>query len=394
MNWKSLTVRIGMLVLLAVLPMSNISCLLTGKTAKKTVQTDVPKIKPVKVGFYVDDGSRNCGVLFWARLLAYSPELELTLLEADDIHSGKLNGLDLLIIPGGSSARQCAKLKKTGLEIIRKFVADGGSYFGICAGFHCTLNRPERMRLLPFEYISGAGGNVAVLAVDISERGAKLLGIDRGRYHARYAHGPIARPGKEPGVGWGEVLGVYKGTVSPVGRPGGNFFDAPAIIHGRFGKGKVIATSFHPESNESTWQIGFGCIYAVTKVKPVPLFPKKQYRPVRVAFWAPAIVGKRCIREWLELDRQPDLDVNPVSHEDLNRGILSHSDVLILTDGREEVYKGLMDNRFMKERITNFLNRGGLVLASGSGGKFLPQHKNVKILPVGESFVREARKRP
>ena len=97
---------------------------------------------------------------------------------------------------------------------------------------------------------------MAVLPVDISERGAKLLGIDRGRYYARYSHGPIARPGKEPGVGWGEVLGVYKGTVSPVGRPGGNFFDAPAIIHGRFGKGKVIATSFHPESNESTWAIG------------------------------------------------------------------------------------------------------------------------------------------
>ena len=112
MNWKSLTVRFGMLVLLAVLPMSNISCVLTGKPAKPAAQPAVPKIKQVKVGFYVDDGSRNCGVLYWARLLAYSPELELTLLEADDIHSGKLNGLDLLIIPGGSSARQCAKLKK------------------------------------------------------------------------------------------------------------------------------------------------------------------------------------------------------------------------------------------------------------------------------------------
>lgn len=394
MNWKSLTVRFCMLVLLAILPMSNISCVLTGKTAKQTAQPAVPKIKPVKVGFYVDDGSRNCGVLYWARLLAYSPQLEVTLLEADDIHSGKLNGLDLLVIPGGSSTRQCAKLKRSGMEIVRKFVADGGSYFGICAGFHCTLNRPERMRLLPFEYITGAGGNVAVLPVDISERGAKLLGIDRGRYHARYSHGPIARPGKEPGVGWGEVLGVYKGTVSPVGRPGGNFFDAPAIIHGRFGKGRVIATSFHPESNESTWAIGFGCIYAVTKVKPVPVFPKKQYRPVRVAFWAPAIVGKRCIQEWLELDRQPDLDLNPVSHGELNQGILSHSDVLIMTDGREEVYKALMDNRFMKDRITDFLNRGGRVLASGCGGKFLPQHKNVKILPVGESFVSEARRRP
>lgn len=394
MNWKSLTVRFGMLVLLAILQMANISCVLTGKTAKEASQPAVPKIKPVKVGFYVDDGSRNCGVLYWARLLAYSPQLELTLLEADDIHSGRLNGLDLLVIPGGSSARQCAKLKKSGMEIIRKFVADGGSFYGICAGFHCTLNRPERLRLLPFEYIPGAEGNTAVLAVDISERGGKLLGIDHGRYHVRYSHGPIARPGREPGVGWGEVLGAYKGTVSPDGRPVGNFFDTPAIIHGRFGKGKVIAAGFHPESNESTWQIGLGCIYAVTRVKPVPVFPKKRYRPVRVAYWAPAIVGKRCIREWLELDRQPDLDANPVSHEELNRGILSHSDVLILSDGREEIYKNLMDNRFMKDRITDFLNRGGRVLASGSGGKFLPQHKNVMILPVGKSFVDEARRRP
>ena len=310
MNWKSWTVRFGMPVLLAVLPMANISCVMTGKQpAGKTVQPAVPKIKRVKTGYYVDEGSRGSGVLHWARLLTYSPQIELILLDADDILSGKLNGLDLLIIPGGSSARQCAKLKKSGMEIVRRFVVAGGSYYGICAGFHCTLNRPERMRLMPFEYMSGAGGEVGILRVDITERGGKLLGVKPGRHLVHYSHGPISRPGKQPGPGWGEVLGVYKSTIGPIGRNGGNFLNAPAIIHGQFGKGRVIATSFHPEDNESSYEIGLGCIYAVTKVRPVPVFPKKNYRPVRVAFYSSATIGKRCIGEMLELDRQPDLDV-------------------------------------------------------------------------------------
>ena len=55
--------------------------------------------KKLKTGFYVDDGSRGNGAFTWAQLLFYSPQLEVTLLDGKDIRNGKLDNLDLLVVP-------------------------------------------------------------------------------------------------------------------------------------------------------------------------------------------------------------------------------------------------------------------------------------------------------
>lgn len=385
MKQKTWTAKIVMAVMAVGLLFCTVSCATTGA---KTTDKVPPRI--IRTGFYVGSGSRSNGVLFWARLLAYSPQLELTLLDAEDIRADKLKDLDLLVMPGGSSRLQCAKMKPEGMEKVRDFVAAGGSYAGFCAGFHCTLNRPERLRLMPFEYCQGAGGNTAALAVDISEKGGAVMGVKPGRYMVRYSHGPIARPGAQPGEGWGEVLGVYKSTVGPVGKPGGNFFDAPAVIHGQFGKGKVIATSFHPESYQSSHPIALGCIYAVTGVKPTPIWPCKNPRPVRVGFYGPAIAGKYCIRAMLALDCHPDLDVIFIDDFEIQRGMLDHLDVFVLPHGVEASYKGKFKQAFFSGQVRKFLGRGGLLLASGNAANFLPQAPNAKRLPADADFVTYA----
>ena len=372
-----------------VMLLHTVSCAANGNTGK-TADLAQAQPAPVKTGFYVGSGSRSNGVLHWARLLAYSPQLKLVLIDAEDVLNDRLKDLDLLVIPGGSSRLQCEKMKPEGMEKVRDFVAAGGSYVGICAGFHCTLNRPERLRLMPYEYCQGAGGNLAVLAVDIFEKGGKVIGVKPGRYMVRYSHGPISRPGKQPGEGWGETLGVYKSTVGPLGRPGGNFFDAPAVIHGKFGKGKVIATSFHPESYPSTHPIALGCIYAVTGVRPDPVFPAKNPRPVRVGYYGPGIVGKYCIRAMLALDRHPDLDVILIDNFEINRGMLDHLDVFVLPHGIESIYKGRFKQAFFSEQIQKFLRRGGLLLASGNAAGYLPDHPNAKRLPADADFVKYA----
>ena len=105
--------------------------------------------KLLKVGYFVGDGSNGNGVFHWARLLRNSPQLDVTLLVGEDIRNGKLDDLDLLVIPGGSSRRQYLNVTEKGGDKIREFVKKGGSYVGICAGFHCTLNKPDRFRLMP-----------------------------------------------------------------------------------------------------------------------------------------------------------------------------------------------------------------------------------------------------
>ena len=348
--------------------------------------------KKIKAAFYVDEGSRSNGVFYWARLLSCSPGIEMTPVDGRDLREGKLKGFDLLVIPGGSSAKQYRSMGEAGAEAVRKFVKEGGSYVGICAGFHCALNRKERIGLLPFEYQAGAGGAQAVLPVEISPRGGEILGIKPGRYRVRYSLGPISKPGAPWEHGKGEVLGVYKGTVSPSGRPGGNFFDAPAVIYGNYGKGKVIATSFHPESHVVNHVLAMGCIYAVTGLKTSPVFPKKNYRPVRVGFYTPGTIGKGPILRMLELDREPELDVRFVSGSELNEGILDHLDVFVVPDGIDASHKSLAAGR--KEMFKHFLDRGGKLLVSGAEAAFFVPHKNFKVIPEGRSFVPEALARP
>jgi putative intracellular protease/amidase len=53
---------------------------------------------------------------------------------ADDIRSGGLAKLDLLIQPGGSGGGQGRHLGEGGRDAIRDFVQDGGGFIGICAG--------------------------------------------------------------------------------------------------------------------------------------------------------------------------------------------------------------------------------------------------------------------
>ena len=71
----------------------------SGSSGKKDAAASVPE-KKLKAAFYVDEGSRSNGVFYWARLLSYSPGIEMTPIDGKDLREGKLKGFDLLVIPG------------------------------------------------------------------------------------------------------------------------------------------------------------------------------------------------------------------------------------------------------------------------------------------------------
>ena len=87
--------------------------------------------KKIKTGFYIDKGSQGGGVMHLARLLSYSPQIELTLLKGEDLRKGKLNGLDMIVMPGGSSETQMKTMAPEGVKALQDFVRNGGKYVGI-----------------------------------------------------------------------------------------------------------------------------------------------------------------------------------------------------------------------------------------------------------------------
>lgn len=357
-----------------------------GKCSKQSPQA----AKKIRTGFFVGRGSAGHGVFWLARMMDYSPQMELVLLDGSDIKNDKLKGLDLLVIPGGDSWAQSADIGKDGAEKIREFVRNGGAYWGICAGFHCTLNKPDRLQLVPYTWRNGVRGHRAELAMDINKKGADILGIKEGRYFVAYSRGPISKEVNEWKHGRVDTLGVYRSTVSSI-EAASDFMNAPAVIYGNYGKGKVVATSFHPEMHRANDQISMGCIYAVTGVKPTPVYPLKNYRPLRAAVLISYTLGKEPVRQVLELDKEKDIDITLLGEDDIRSGILLHTDVVIIPDINVKGKKKVIDA--YKKDIASFLERNGRIIAGEEIAKLLPSHENVEIIPLGKPFVKEVLKK-
>ena len=345
------------------------------------------KVRPAKklrVGFYVDAGSQGGGVLKLARLISYTPQFELILLDGKDLRDGKLSEIDLLLVPGGSSQMQYQTMQESGAQAVRDFVSAGGSYFGVCAGFHCAMNRPERIKLLPYGR-KGSAGYQGPAAVEISEEGAKLLGVSPGRILGYYSLGPISIQEKDWQNSSAKTLALFKNSSTQPMEPTNKMFNSPAIIFGNHGKGKVVATSFHPEVYKNTNNIVFGCINLVTGVKGKPVFPRKNRRPVRAAFYAASLCGKEYVPVWLDLDRHADISAVTVTSRDIDTGALDNADVLVIPPGNEElVIKQFKNRRYL---LKPFIDRGGVVLTRSKDIAGIIKHKNMVVVPEGKSFV-------
>jgi len=125
-------------------------------------------------------------------------------------------------------------------------------------------------------------------------------------------------------------------------------------------------------------------------VKAVPEFPRRNSRPVRVAFVTGTTVGKDPIRRMLELDRHPDLDV--IFTSNFTEGILDHVDVLVIPDAHDR--KNIDFIKANQGYLQTFMERGGRILVSGVEAQAVKKHRNLVEVPAGQSFVPEALKAP
>ena len=348
--------------------------------------------KRIKAALYLDDGSQGSGVFRWARLLEYSPQMELCFVNGKDVRDGKLAGVDMLVMPGGWSPSQYKAMREEGAGKVREFIRAGGTYVGTCAGLACTLNDAGRLKLLPFTRKQNAGGKSAIIAVDFTEEGAKVMDIAPGRYYVRYSGGPIPLPGKAIEGGSGKILAIYKSTSSYYDKPEGNFFNEGAVIYGTFGRGKVIATGFHPEVQYSTHPIVAGCIYAVTGIKPTFEFPVKKRHPLRVGFWCTGTPDARRIRDMFDVDKNPDADMILIDSRQVEQGMLHHLDVLVVAHDSFGTCKKHLSGKYNQEQLEAFLKRGGRIVVSGSVVEGVPKHPNVIEVPVGASLAEAALK--
>ena len=358
----------------------------------------VSAAEKVTVGMYADFGTRGAGVMGWAKILSNSPQIDLVLLDVGDIRSGKLKDCDVLLMPGGLTGDEFRTLGEEGREAVRKYVAEGGSYIGICAGCGLAMNIGIGLRLVNCGNYLNTDRGQACLLVKVNKDGSRMLGVKSGVYGIQYAGGPIPDFTKAVKEWDGQytILATYEASLGKkytrktrVTKDGKksvvvkNFkhtlmYDYPAVVFATYGKGKVLISGPHPEKHEATYPVALGYIHAVTGVKCTYVAPKLGRRPIRVAFLGGAMTGKDAFRALIDLHKSPKLYV--YSGADFGRdGSLDHADVLVLPDGSPKNYK----SRYSRENphyIKRFQDRGGIVIAFGEGTKYLPVHKNSRAV--------------
>ncbi len=187
----------------------------------------------------------------------------------------------LLVVPGGFARKKLEALGEEGAEAVRRFVAEGGAYLGICGGAGLALSDPDGLSLCPWRragftnrlkhFISGhvrvtprrpsplvpdwlpARPLVAVWwPARFAPPAAEVQGHAPGEVLAAYA-----APGPDFMLADLDVSGLPKATLDAwrerYGLGLGPEFlgEGPCMLTGVFGRGRYVLSHAHLETPDS-----------------------------------------------------------------------------------------------------------------------------------------------
>lgn len=152
-----------------------------------------------------------------------------------DIRNGTLNTCDILAFPGGSAVSYRNDLEPEGLDIVRDFVRNGGSYFGICGGSLFATN--AILGLFDGTYSNPVNGTgIFLTQMYVNHNSSELnMSSEPRSYQVMY---------------WNSAFFYGDGmtTAIPIANYSNN--NRPGMIAFRYGEGTVFLSSPHPEYEE------------------------------------------------------------------------------------------------------------------------------------------------
>ena len=331
--------------------------------------------KPIRAGIYQDPKNSN---IIIARMLAFAPEYELKFLSPEDYVNGGLDSIDLIVQPGGGCTSQYKALGEKGAEALRRFVLNGGKYYGVCAGAFMALqqslpNRP-RIGLAPFKGDDPAHyRGQAPIKVKFTEDGQNALeGVGKTRTVV-YAGGPALVPGKPVADSDIKILGSYAGRKisTTSGKPVEDMLGKGAFAGGRAGKGKVFISCPHPEFEEANHDIVRSGIKYLTGVAPSPAYLNRTRGAIALRYRS----SDKASAEFLfgTLLRDSRFYVWPGK----DGGALAHLDAVVLTD---------KTNAEEAKKMNAFIARGGRVVSVCDTPEKRKAAKLLKGAAVVESY--------
>ncbi|MFT5466051.1 MAG: glutamine amidotransferase-like uncharacterized protein [Verrucomicrobiales bacterium] len=216
------------------------------------------------VGFFDGPGVGPSGKENIPRIADKAEKIDIHFLGAADIRPEVLSQFDLLIFPGGSGSKQ-AKAIGEGREHVREFVETGGGYLGICAGAYlCSAHYSWSLDLVDSSVFTGSReiegvgkkqmwyrGEGARIDLELTEAGSTIFSSVPTEFDVHFQNGPIISPKNAPEIEDYQILAWFRSEQVRWEPQRGTMVDTPAIVSCRFGEGRVISISPHPEKDKA-----------------------------------------------------------------------------------------------------------------------------------------------
>ncbi len=236
----------------------------------------------INVGIYRVGTKMSNSTIYAMRI---DPHIRSIGITVDQVASGILEELDVIVLPGGGGEGQVRDLGPEGCRKVDSFVAKGGGYVGFCAGAYSGGEKqsgPSSKKLNLLRTYSDHEGKswargAAMTKFENTEAAAKLLPEYKGASTVFYAYnqGPLigikAAPEAENYVVIQRFLSDVNHKIPTVK---GVMPGKIALMMGEKEKGKVVLCSAHPESTPGMRWMAPRLVYWSLAKEPVTYDPK------------------------------------------------------------------------------------------------------------------------
>jgi glutamine amidotransferase-like uncharacterized protein len=216
----------------------------------------------IRVALYIGEGTIARSYTAVEKNLGLYDGVEVTRINVDEIQSGKLVDYDILIMPGGSGGGQASALGSEGRKQVKEYVNAGGGFIGICAGgylgamgWNDATRELELVNARLHDLDNWARGKGTVVIEITGSDGAP-----RDEQKIWFENGPIYIPGNHPDLPAYHSLATFKTDMHAAEAPAGEMMGRDAIVCSKFGKGRVVLFSIHPELTEGIPHILYNAV--------------------------------------------------------------------------------------------------------------------------------------
>ncbi|KAA0134264.1 biofilm PGA synthesis protein PgaC [Gimesia chilikensis] len=242
-----------------------LACLpLTVQAEEQTAETKLVRVAVFDYPDKESNGPRNL-----KQFLTPANGFKYQVVRPAEIRNGILKDFDVLIMPGGSGSKQSKALAPEGRKAVRQFVQNGGGYVGICAGAYLASSHYKwslgviNARVWDRQHWARGAETVEI---GLTPAGQQVLARGPKSYKVRYQNGPLLVPDNQQHLPGYEVLASFETEVARNGAPAGAMVGTHAIIRSKFGAGRVICYSPHPEAQDGPKSLVASGVYWASQV--------------------------------------------------------------------------------------------------------------------------------